>query len=213
MASKEIKFAFPLADEQKEAKKLIIENEIIIITGNPGSGKTSIVSQACLDLLFKREINKIFVARPTVEVGKSLGLLPGTLQEKVNPYTEVFIQSMKDVYNHPDKIDKILQEGIVELFPIQFIRGKNIKSSQVLVVEESQNTTRHEMEAILTRHNSNSRIILIGDLKQRDISGQSGLELAIELSKSIEGIKHIHLKENHRSGLVKEIIDYLYKMD
>lgn len=207
----EIKYAIQFCDEQKEAKRLILENEIVIITGNAGSGKSSLVAATVLDLLFKRTVNKVILTRPTVEVGSSLGFLPGDLETKVSPYLQAFRDSMESCYPHPDKISKLFEEGKIVTNAIQFIRGTNVVD-QVLIVDEVQSCTPKEIEAILTRA-SGGKIILLGDLRQCDIKGRSGLELAIELSKNIEEIKHIHLKENHRSGVVKKIIDYIYGIE
>lgn len=207
----EIKYAIQFCEEQKEAKRLILENEIVIITGNAGSGKSSLVAATVLDLLFKRMVNKVILTRPTVEVGSSLGFLPGDLETKISPYLQAFKDSMERCYPHPDKISKLFEENKVVTDAIQFIRGTNI-IDEVLIVDEAQSCTPKEIEAILTRA-SGGKIVLLGDLRQCDIKGRSGLELAIELSKNIEGVKHIHLKENHRSGIVKQIIDYIYGVE
>lgn len=208
----EIKYSIQLCAEQKEAKRLILENEIVIITGNAGVGKSSVIAQSALDLKFKRLIDTIFLGRPAKEVGSSLGFLPGDLNSKLQPYNESLVQSMKDCYRDTIKIDKLVEENFIQNLPIQFVRSKNIKERQLYVIDECQNTTAKEMEAILTRA-SGGKIVLLGDLRQCDIKGKSGLEFAIELSKNIEEIKHIHLKENHRSGVVKKIIDYIYGIE
>lgn len=208
----DIKYAVQFCDEQKEAKRLIMENEIVIITGNPGTGKSSLVAATILDLIFKRIIDKVTLYRPTVEVGASIGFLPGDLETKVSPYLQAFRDCMERCYPHPDKISKLFEEGKVVSNAIQFIRGSNVIDNQAVICDEIQNCTPQEVEAIMTRA-SGGKIILLGDLRQCDIKGRSGLEFAIELSKNIEGIKHIHLKENHRSGIVKQIIDYIYGVE
>lgn len=208
----EIKYAIQFCDEQKEAKRLILDNEIIIITGNPGTGKSAVVACTILDMLFKRQVSKVTLSRPTVEVGSSLGFLPGDLETKVSPYLKAFRDALEKCYPHPEKISKLFEENKIVTDAIQFIRGTNVNDREILILEEIQNSTPKEMEAILTRA-SGGKIILLGDLRQCDIRGKSGLELAIELSKNIEGIKHIHLKENHRSGIVKQIIDYIYGIE
>lgn len=208
----EIKYGIQFCEEQKEAKRLILDNEIVIITGNPGTGKSSLVAATMLDLIFKKIVNKVTLERPTVEVGSSLGFLPGDLETKVSPYLQAFRDSMEKCYPHPEKISKLFEEGKVVTDALQFIRGTNVEEGRALILEEAQNCTPKEMEAVMTRA-SGGKIVILGDLRQCDISGRSGLEFAIELSKNIEGIKHIHLKENHRSGIVKEIIDYIYGIE
>lgn len=204
----EIKYAVQLNDEQKEAKRLIIENQIVIITGRAGCGKSLVSAQTALDFMFKKQIDEIMVTRAAIEVGKSLGFLPGNMNEKFDPYLEAFIENFSKCYG-PEKIDAILAEGKVKSYPIQFIRGKTIDN--VLIVEEAQNTTKHEMLAILTRLGKTGKIIINGDNEQKDIRDEfNGLSYAIELSKQIPDIKWIKLKENHRSDIVGKILDYEY---
>lgn len=204
----EIKYAVQLNDEQKEAKRLIIENQIVIITGRAGCGKSLVSAQTALDFMFKKQIDEIMVTRAAIEVGKSLGFLPGNMNEKFDPYLEAFIENFSKCYG-PEKIDAILADGKVKSYPIQFIRGKTIDN--VLIVEEAQNTTKHEMLAILTRLGKTGKIIINGDNEQKDIRDEfNGLSYAIELSKQIPDIKWIKLKENHRSDLVGKILDYEY---
>ena len=204
----EIKYKVQLNEEQKEAKRLILENQIVIITGRAGCGKSLVSAQVALDFMFKKQIDEIMVTRAAIEVGKSLGFLPGNMNEKFDPYLEAFIENFSKCYG-PEKIDAILAEGKVKSYPIQFIRGKTIDN--VLIVEEAQNTTKHEMLAILTRLGKTGKIIINGDNEQKDIRDDfNGLSYAIELSKQISDIKWIKLKENHRSDLVGKILDYEY---
>jgi phosphate starvation-inducible PhoH-like protein len=206
----EIKFNVHLNEEQKEAKRLIIESEIVIITGRAGSGKTLTAAQTALDLLFKQEVEKIYVTRPTQQMGDSLGFLPGTLDQKLDPYLDPFKDNLYQCYDRA-KIDKSMEEGRFEGFAIQFARGKTIKQGKILVCDESQNTTKHQMLGLLTRLGKGGRIIIIGDNEQKDIRDEyNGLSYAIELSKRIPEIKWIKLKENHRSDVVGKILDYEY---
>ena len=173
----EIKYNVALNEEQKQAKQLIIDNQIVIITGRAGSGK-------------------------------SLGFLPGDLKEKFNPYMEALVENL---YKCTDrlKVDEFVKNGKIQALPIQFIRGKTI--DDILIVEEAQNLTKGEMEAILTRLGTTGKIVINGDSSQRDTSeSYTGLDFAIELSKNIEGIHWIKLQANHRSGLVGKILDYIY---
>lgn len=207
----EIKFAFQLDNEQKEAKKSIIENLVTVITGRAGTGKSSLLAQAALDLNFKHGFKKIWLTRPTVELGKTLGLLPGSLEEKIDPYVEAFKDSLRRVYNHPEKIDKMLESCIIENFPIQFAIGKNIHRDTVLIIDESQLTTEFEMEELLTRLNEGSKCIIVGDTRQKEKKDyHKGLEFVLKLSHHMDDIKHIHLTQNHRHGFVGKLLDHLY---
>lgn len=204
----EIKYQVQLNDEQKEVKRLIHENQIVIITGRAGCGKSLVSAQTALDFLFKKEYDNIYVTRAAVEVGHSLGFLPGSLDEKFNPYLEAFQENLVKCYSK-DKIDKIIQDKQVVALPVQFIRGKTI--DDILIVEEAQNLTKSEMLAILTRLGKNGKIVINGDNEQKDIKDQfNGLSYAIELSKKIEEIKWVKLKHNHRSDLVGKILDTEY---
>jgi phosphate starvation-inducible PhoH-like protein len=204
----EIKYNVVLNEEQKETKALIRNNQIVVITGRAGCGKSLVSAQTALDFLFKKEYESIYVTRAAVEVGHSLGFLPGSLNDKFDPYLEAFKENLVKCYDTA-KIDTLVQDGKVVALPVQFIRGKTI--DDVLVVEEAQNLTKAEMLAILTRLGKNGRIIINGDNEQKDIKDPyNGLSYVIELSKKIEEIKWVKLKHNHRSDLVGKILDYEY---
>ena len=207
----EIKYNVELNEEQKEAKRLIRENQIVVITGRAGCGKSLVSAQVALDFVFKKECENIFVTRAAVEVGHSLGFLPGSLNEKFDPYLESFQENLIKCYSK-EKIGQLILDKKVQALPVQFIRGKTV--DDILIVEEAQNLTKAEMLAILTRLGKNGRIVVNGDNEQTDIKNKTGeingLSYIIELSKKIEEIKWIKLKENHRSDLVGKILDYEY---
>jgi phosphate starvation-inducible PhoH-like protein len=205
----EIKFGVQLNEEQKEAKQLIRENQVVVITGRAGCGKSLVSAQVALDFLFQKQIQQILVTRATIEVGNSLGLLPGSLEDKFNPYLEAFIENMQKCVDK-NRVAQMVSEQQVTAMPVQFIRGKTI--DDVLIVEEAQNLTKAQMLAILTRLGKTGKIIINGDNEQKDIKDPyNGLSYAIELSKKIPEIKWIKLKENHRSDLVGKILEYEYK--
>jgi len=204
--------AVQLNEEQKAAKALIVANQIVIITGRAGSGKSLVCAQAALDFLKKKQVSCIYNTRATIEVGKSLGFLPGALGEKFDPYMEALLENLKKCCTDKGEVAKLVEAEKIKALPVQFIRGKTI--DDVLVVEEAQNLTKSEMLAILTRLGKNGKIIINGDNEQMDIktpTGEmNGLSYAIEISKKIEEIKWVKLKENHRSDLVGKILDYEY---
>lgn len=205
----DIKYKITLNDEQKEAKRLILDNQIVIITGRAGCGKSLVSAQCALDFLFKKQVEQILITRAAVEVGHSLGFLPGSLNEKFDPYLEAFQENLIKCYDKV-KVEELITSKKVNALPVQFIRGKTI--DDVLVVEEAQNLTKAEILAILTRLGKNGKIIINGDLEQTDIKGgeSNGLAYVIGLSKKIPEIKYIKLKENHRSDLVGKILDFEY---
>jgi len=208
----EIKYKIQLNEEQKEAKKFIIENQIVVITGRAGCGKSLVSAQSSLDFLFKKQFEKILVTRAAIEVGKTLGFMPGSLDDKFDPYIEAFKDNLYKCYDKI-KIDEIIEGGKIKSLPVQFVRGKTIED--ILVIEEAQNLTKHEMLALLTRLGKSGKIIINGDNEQTDIKTNidgslNGLSYAIELSKKIPEIKWIKLKENHRSDLVGKILEHEY---
>ncbi len=199
-------YKISLNEEQKVAKSIIIDNQIVIITGQAGSGKSLVCAQYCLDVLRKKQVEEIFVSRAAIEVGKSLGYLPGSLDEKFDPYLEGFRDNMLKCEDKL-KVDEYVKDGKIKALPVQFVRGKTV--DDVLVVEEAQNLTKGEMLALLTRLGKTGKIIINGDNEQKDTNEAiSGLSYAIELSKKIPEIKWVKLHENHRSGLVGKILDY-----
>ena len=204
----DIKYLVQLNDEQKEAKRLIRENQVVIITGRAGCGKSLVCAQVALDFLFKKEADNVFVTRATIEVGNSLGFLPGSLDEKFNPYLEAFQENLVKCYDRA-KIEQLVTDKKVLAYPVQFIRGKTI--DDILIVEEAQNLSKAQMLAILTRLGKTGKIVINGDMEQQDTKDSvNGLAYAIELSKKIQDIKWMKLKENHRSDLVGKILEYEY---
>jgi len=207
----EIRYNITLNEEQKEAKGLIYDNQIVVITGRAGSGKSLVAAMTALDFFNKKMIDEILVTRSAVEVGHSLGFLPGSLDEKFNPYIEALQENLMKCTDRL-RVEDMIKNQKIKALPVQFIRGKTV--DQVLIVEEAQNLTKHEMLAILTRLGKTGKIIINGDNEQIDIKNSTGepngLTYAIELSKRIEEIKWIKLNHNHRSDLVGKILDFEY---
>ena len=204
----DIKYLIQLNEEQKIAKGLIVENQVVVVTGVAGTGKSLVCAQVALDFLNKKQIEEIYITRAAIEVGKSLGFLPGDLGEKFDPYLEAFKDNLYKCWDKV-KVDNMLKDGKVKALPVQFIRGKTV--DDLLIVEEAQNLSKHEILAILTRLGKTGKIIINGDNEQKDIKDDfNGLSYVIELSKKIKDIKWIKLKENHRSDLVGKILDYEY---
>jgi len=183
----DIKYNVTLNEEQKAAKQLIIDNQIVIVTGRAGSGKSLICAQTALDFLMTKQCNHIFVTRATIEVGNSLGFLPGSLDDKFDPYLEAFQENLEKCYDKV-KIEELVKNKKIVAYPVQFIRGKTI--DDVLVVEEAQNLTKGEMLAILTRLGKTGKIIINGDNEQNDPrESYTGLSYAIDIAKKIDGIE------------------------
>lgn len=223
----EISFKVKLDEDQKKVKQSILDSEIVVITGRAGSGKSLVVAQTVLDMIFKGMVDKVYVTRGAVEVGKTLGFIPGELSSKFDPYIEAFRDNLYACYDE-DKVNKHLTHlrggeentdknanrksvAKIEGIPTQYIRGKTISNREILVVEEAQNLSEFEMEALLTRLGKGGKIIINGDNAQRDIrDSYTGLSFCIDLSKNIDEIIWHKLTSNHRSDLVGKILDYKY---
>lgn len=209
----EIKYAITLDEDQKRVKEDIFANQIVVITGRAGSGKSLVCANIALDLFFKKEIRKILVTRANVETGRSMGYLPGTQEEKFNPYLEAFKENLYKCYaDTPDKklkLDNHIKNKDIDAMPVAFIRGKTIED--ILIVEETQNLTEHEVESIVTRLGKGGRIVFNGDFDQNDTKETyTGLHYLLAMASSIKEIKVHKLKNNHRSDLVGKILDWKY---
>lgn len=206
-----IKFNVSLDSDQKQAKSLIFNNTITVLTGAAGSGKTLVACQAGLDLLFNKEIEKIIVARPVVTAREDIGFLPGGLKDKLDPFIAPIYDNMYRLYNK-EKIDKEFQEGRIEIIPFAFMRGRNF-SNCFVILDEAQNITDNQMELAITRLCEGSKMCIVGDVSQIDLKQKkdSGLFFVSKaVAQAVEGVSHFHLKTNHRHPIVEPILD-IYK--
>ena len=209
----EIKFNVTLNEEQKKAKSLILANEISVVTGSPGTGKTLLCAQIALDLLSKKVIDQVLLIRPTIQVGPSLGYLPGRLDEKLDPYFVAFMDCMRQC-EREDMINKFTSEENpkVKNIAIQFIRGMTFSADTLVVCDEMQNSTVAEMMAILSRIGKGSKIVIIGDNGQQDTREIiTGLKFVQNMAVHIEDIQLIQLLSNHRSDMVEKVWAYYNK--
>jgi len=206
-----IRFQVSLNEEQKKAKSLILDNTITVVTGLAGSGKTLAACQAGLDMLFKKEVEKIIIARPVVTAKEEIGFLPGGIKDKLDPFIAPIYDNMYRLYNK-DKIDKEIAEGNIEIIPFAFMRGRNF-SNAFIILDEAQNITDTQMELAITRLCEGSKMVIVGDTGQIDLRDKkdSGLFfLTKAIAHSIEGVSYIHLKTNHRHPIVESVIE-IYK--
>lgn len=206
----EIKFQVTLNEEQKEAKRLILENDVIILKGQAGSGKSLVAVQTALNLLFKREVEKIVITRPLVTSGEETGFMPGGIKEKTDPFTAPIYDNMYRCYGK-EKIDKCVQDGLIEVIPLAFMRGRNLTNA-VIIADECQNITHKQMELLLGRLCKGSKMILCGDNAQIDLRDkrQSGFDFLCKHMISIPGFVTFTLKTNHRHPIVEKILN-VYK--
>lgn len=201
-----IKFKLTLNEEQKDAKTTILANPVNVLKGAAGSGKTLLAVQIALDLLFNREIERVVITRPTV-AKEDIGFLPGDLREKMDPWLAPIYANLEMVYDK-DKVEKLLNEGIIEILPFPFMRGRTLVNSCV-IVDEAQNVTMSQMEMVLGRLGIGSKLIICGDTSQIDLKNkkESGLDFLNTISSRVDGVKVITLKKNHRHPIVPDILD------
>ena len=202
-----IGFQLSLNEEQKNIKASALNDTISVFMGKAGSGKTLLATQIALEYLFYREVDRIVITRPTVS-NEDLGFLPGNIKEKMDPWLSP-IQANMTMLSGKEKIDKLVQEDKIEIAPISFLRGRTFVNSCV-IVDESQNVTKSQMEMILSRLGVNSKMILTGDANQIDLKQKkdSGLPYLFNMKGKIEGLGVYELKTNHRHPIVDDILQY-----
>jgi len=201
----EIKFKLSLNEEQKEAKHIILDNPVTLVKGMAGSGKTLLACQIALDLVFKREMEKIIITRPTVSK-EEIGFLPGDLKEKMDPWLAPIYANLYMLYDK-EKIDKMVVDNQIEIVPFAFMRGRTFPNSFV-IVDECQNITHSQTEMMLGRLGRGGKIVFCGDLSQVDLKSKkdSGISFFTRLEERIKGVRIIVLKKNHRHEIVEEIL-------
>jgi phosphate starvation-inducible PhoH-like protein len=205
-----IKFSVQLNDEQKQAKEVILNSKITVIKGQAGSGKSLVAAQVALDLLFRREVEKVILTRPAVTSGEEIGFLPGSKEDKLAPYTAAIYDNMYRLYNK-EKIDKCVTDGQIEVIPLAFMRGRNLTNCCV-VVDEGQNITHRQMELLLGRICNGTKMIVCGDIQQIDLRDKklSGFNFISTNFKEVNGFSVVTLKTNHRDPIVEQILE-IYK--
>jgi phosphate starvation-inducible PhoH-like protein len=200
-----IKFKLELNEEQKEAKQTILDNPVVLIKGMAGSGKTLVACQVALDLVFKKEMNKIIITRATVSK-EDIGFLPGDLKEKMDPWLAPIYANLYLLYDK-EKIDKMVVDNQIEVVPFAFMRGRTFPNAFV-IVDECQNITGQQTEMMLGRLGKGGKIVFCGDLAQVDLKSKkdSGIGFFPRLEERIKGVRIITLKKNHRHEIVEDIL-------
>jgi phosphate starvation-inducible PhoH-like protein len=202
-----IQFNMSLNAEQKETKARILQDTISVLIGKAGSGKTLLATQIALEALFYREVDRVIITRPTVS-NEDIGFLPGSMKEKMDPWLSP-IQANMIMLTNKAKIEKLMSEDTIEISPISFLRGRTFVKAFV-IVDESQNVTKTQLEMILSRLGMNSKMILTGDSSQTDLKNKkdSGLPYLLNMADTINGLGVYELKTNHRHPIVEDILKH-----
>ncbi len=202
------KTIYPKSDGQKKYLQAVNEYDVIFGLGPAGTGKSYLAVAKAVQFLKKGEVDKIILSRPAVEAGENLGFLPGDMKDKVDPYLRPIYDALYEMIPF-ELVEKKMQEGIIEIAPVAFMRGRTFKNSFV-IIDEAQNTSSIQMKMILTRLGHGSKMIINGDLSQIDIKylNDSGLSTAKKKLSNLKTIKFVNLskKDVIRHKLVSEII-------
>ncbi|BAX93498.1 PhoH family protein [Mycobacterium shigaense] len=199
----------PKTLNQKRYVDAIDANTVVFGVGPAGTGKTYLAMAKAVNALQRKQVSRIILTRPAVEAGERLGFLPGTLNEKIDPYLRPLYDALYDMMD-PELIPKLMSAGVIEVAPLAFMRGRTLNNA-FIILDEAQNTTAEQMKMFLTRLGFGSKIVVTGDITQIDLPGgaRSGLRSAMDI---LDNVEDIHIAEltsvdvvRHR--LVSEIVD------
>jgi phosphate starvation-inducible PhoH-like protein len=198
----------PKSINQRRYLDAIEKFDMVFGIGPAGTGKTYLAVAMAISALMAKRVNRIILARPAVEAGERLGFLPGTLQEKVDPYLRPLYDALYDMLE-PEKVDRLLEKNVIEVAPIAFMRGRTLNDS-FIILDEAQNTTSEQMKMFVTRMGFNSKAVITGDITQIDLptAKRSGLLEAMDILKDVNGISFLHFDESDvvRHHLVQRIV-------
>src|SRR5438034_1694645 len=198
----------PKSVNQRRYLEAIENHDMVFGIGPAGTGKTYLAVAMAISALLSKRVNRIILARPAVEAGERLGFLPGTLQDKIDPYLRPLYDALYDMLD-PEKVDRYLEKNVIEIAPIAFMRGRTLNDSFV-ILDEAQNTTSEQMKMFVTRLGFNSKAVITGDVTQIDLPSarRSGLLEAADVLKHVEGLTFVYFDEGDvvRHHLVQRII-------
>ncbi len=202
------KMLAPRSPNQMRYVEAVERNDMVFGIGPAGTGKTYLAVAMAVSALLNKQVARIVLCRPAVEAGERLGFLPGTLQQKVDPYLRPLYDALFDMLE-ADKVERYLEKGVIEVAPLAFMRGRSLNES-FIILDEAQNTTPEQMKMFLTRMGFGSKVMVTGDITQIDLppGKRSGLLEAIDVIAGLEGVSFIYFNERDvvRHGLVQRII-------
>ena len=195
--------------------KTFQENDLTFALGPAGTGKTYVAIALAVRALKNREVRKIILSRPAVEAGEKLGFLPGDMKDKIDPYLQPLYDALEDMIPAV-KLKEYMETKVIQIAPLAFMRGRTLNDA-VIVLDEAQNTTTHQIKMFLTRLGMNAKMIITGDVTQIDLprSTSSGLVQALRVLKEIKGIGKVEFgkKDIVRHQLVQRIVEAYEKWD
>lgn len=202
-----------------ENQQLLVDtfenNDLVFATGPAGTGKTFIAIALAVKALKNKEVRKIILSRPAVEAGEKLGFLPGEMKDKLDPYLQPLYDALQDMIPGA-KLKEYMESNVIQIAPLAFMRGRTLNDA-VIILDEAQNTTTHQIKMFLTRLGTNAKMIITGDVTQIDLpsSATSGLVQALQILKGVKGIGKIEFdkKDIVRHKLVQRIVDAYDKFD
>jgi len=198
----------PKTVNQRRYVEAIERNDLVFGIGPAGTGKTYLAVAMGVSALLNKQVSRIILTRPAVEAGERLGFLPGTLQEKVDPYLRPLYDALYDMLDN-ERVEKLLERNVIEVAPIAFMRGRTLNDS-FIILDEAQNSTPEQMKMVITRQGFHSKMVVNGDVTQIDLpmGRRSGLIDAVEVLKGVEGISFVNFDEKDvvRHTLVQRIV-------
>lgn len=198
-----------LSQHQRQMVSLIESRDLVFATGPAGTGKTFVAIVMAVKMLKTKQARRIILCRPAVEAGEKLGFLPGEMKDKLDPYLQPLYDALQELIPAL-KLKEYMETGVIQIAPLAFMRGRTL-SEAVIILDEAQNTTTHQMKMFLTRLGSNAKMIVTGDLSQIDLprGTLSGLKQALSLLSPLEGVGTLEFGRSDiaRHGLVKAIVE------
>jgi phosphate starvation-inducible PhoH-like protein len=202
------KILAPKTVNQRRYMEAMERNDLVFGIGPAGTGKTYLAVAMAVSALLSKQFSRIILTRPAVEAGERLGFLPGTLQEKVDPYLRPLYDALYEMLDN-ERVEKLLERNVIEVAPLAFMRGRTLNDS-FIILDEAQNTTAEQMKMVITRQGFNSKMVVNGDVTQIDLptGRRSGLIDAVEVLKGVEGISFVQFDERDvvRHTLVQRIV-------
>ena len=197
------------SENQQRLVKAFEENDLVFATGPAGSGKTFVAIALAVRALKNKEARKIILSRPAVEAGEKLGFLPGEMKDKLDPYLQPLYDALQDMIPAV-KLKEYMENNVIQIAPLAFMRGRTLNDA-VIILDEAQNTTTHQIKMFLTRLGMNAKMIVTGDMTQIDLppSTTSGLIQAMQILKGVKGIGRVEFtkKDIVRHKLVQRIVE------